>query len=52
MNKKFSSAENKMTHEDCKECLFGRKTLTKMNVLNSRAQNICTEIVKKSRSEL
>ena len=48
MNKKFSPAENKMTHEDYKECLFGRKyKLTKMNIIHSCAHKIYAETINK-----
>ena len=48
MNKKFSPAENKITHDNYKECLFGRKNkLTKMNVIHSSAHKIYTETINK-----
>ena len=48
MNKKFSPSENKMTHEDYKEYLFGRKNkLTKMNFIHSCAHKIYAETINK-----
>ena len=40
--------KNKITHEDCKHCLFTRKSkLAKMDVIRSRAHNIYTEKINK-----